>query len=125
MIFPSYSFGASVMRLIQLDNLPLIDSYCYAAHNDKEEAARILEKIYRGFEFDATGRYMLSFAVQFVGYCMLAIGADYVLSYPKIHQTCLPDKDIPKRNYEDDDDVKKEADRVRNGMPHCKNRDYK
>lgn len=121
MILPGYSFGTGIMRMSILESLPMLDGYCDAAHGVTVD----FDRTYISYEWSAVGRYLFSLGLQFVVYGILAVGADYVLSYPKIHQTCIPDRDIPKREYEDDDDVKNEADRVRNGISHCKNRDYK
>lgn len=117
MIIPGYNFGTGMMRLSLLENLKMMDYSCDLSNGVTIDRAKMMTP-YTQYEWNGVGQYMFALGIEIIVYGILAIGTDFILSYPLIHKTCLPDKNLPKREFEDDEDVKKEADRVIGGIPH-------
>ncbi|KAG7392080.1 hypothetical protein PHYPSEUDO_002304 [Phytophthora pseudosyringae] len=67
------------------------------------------------FKMDVMGWELLYLALDAIVFFTIAIGIDFLLSFPKIKAAVLKDPVLHDAPYEEDEDVAREAERVRSG----------
>ncbi|ETK86251.1 hypothetical protein F441_09243 [Phytophthora nicotianae CJ01A1] len=67
------------------------------------------------FKMDVMGWELLYLALDSIIFFTIAVGIDFLLSFPKIKAAIFKDPVLKDAPYEEDEDVAREAERVRNG----------
>lgn len=107
---PGYALGNGLLQLSLMKELPFLENDC---GNMPPQVAYSQE--FGPFSWVVTGASLLYMSVGIVVYFAIAIGIDILLSYPAARAKLLKDKDRPEPEYDVDEDVADEADRVAAG----------
>jgi len=87
-LLPSFNFGFVLIQLSFLDSLPLLEATCAGGKITNLVA-------YQALDIRATGALLAYMGVEFVVYCALILGVEYVQSRPAFLQWLFPDPKLP------------------------------
>ena len=109
-LIPGYSLGNGLLRLSILQGLQYTETDCGELSPEEQ-----FSQVYKPFSLDVAGWPLLYMGLEALFYFALAIVIDIFLSYPSLRQKLGKDKDVEDKEYQEDEDVQAEADRVARG----------
>lgn len=122
MLLPGYNFQMVILRLSSLKDLAMLDSQC-AFMWDEEIDPSAFGKEFNGFEWESTGKYLLALTLCFVLYSSLTLLYEFIQGYPIVRKKLnIFEKNLPLVDYQMDDDVKKEEERIKKSLGNGKSK---